>query len=39
LKRRNARTLEFASVNSAHADRTLAVADIDWIARIVWVRQ
>jgi len=39
LKRRNARTLEFASINSAHADRTLAVADIDWIVRIVWVRQ
>jgi phage repressor protein C with HTH and peptisase S24 domain len=39
LKRRTAKTLELQSLNPAHADRTLASADVEWIARIVWVSQ
>lgn len=39
LKRRTAKTLELASLNPAHVDRTLAAADVEWIARIVWVSQ
>ncbi|MDP1583339.1 MAG: helix-turn-helix transcriptional regulator [Bradyrhizobium sp.] len=39
LKRRTAKTLELASLNPAHADRTLASDDVEWIARIVWVSQ
>src|SRR5712675_1733001 len=39
LKRRTARTLELQSLNPNHVDRTLAAADVEWIARIVWVSQ
>ena len=39
LKRRTAKTLELASLNPAHADRTLASDDVEWIARIVWASQ
>ena len=39
LKRRTAKTLELQSLNPAHADRTLAAADVEWIARIVWASQ
>jgi phage repressor protein C with HTH and peptisase S24 domain len=39
LKRRTARTLELQSLNSNHADRTLAAAEVQWIARIVWASQ
>jgi phage repressor protein C with HTH and peptisase S24 domain len=39
LKRRTTRTLELASLHPAHADRTLAAADVAWIARIVWATQ
>jgi phage repressor protein C with HTH and peptisase S24 domain len=39
LKRRTTRTLELASLNPAHTDRTLAAADVAWIARIVWATQ
>jgi phage repressor protein C with HTH and peptisase S24 domain len=39
LKRRTARTLELGSLNPNHVDRTLAAADIAWIARIVWASQ
>ncbi|MEA2867158.1 MAG: hypothetical protein QOE39_1873 [Bradyrhizobium sp.] len=39
LKRRTAKTLELQSLGSNHADRTLAAADLAWIARIVWARQ
>src|ERR1700680_1086901 len=35
LKRRSAKALELQSLNPSHADRTLAAADIAWIARIV----
>jgi phage repressor protein C with HTH and peptisase S24 domain len=39
LKRRTARTLELQSLSGNQADRTLAAADVAWIARIVWARQ
>jgi phage repressor protein C with HTH and peptisase S24 domain len=39
LKRRTAKTLELQSLNPNHVDRTLAAADIAWIARIVWASQ
>jgi phage repressor protein C with HTH and peptisase S24 domain len=39
LKRRTARTLELRSLNATQADRTLAAADVAWIARIVWASQ
>jgi phage repressor protein C with HTH and peptisase S24 domain len=39
LKRRTAKTLELQSLNPGHIDRTLAAADVEWIARIVWASQ
>jgi len=39
LTRRTAKTVELQSLNSAHPDRTLAAADVQWIARIVWASQ
>jgi len=39
LGRRNEQTVEFISLNAAHPARTLATADIDWVARIVWASQ
>ena len=39
LKRRTTKTLEFAVLGAASGDRAMAVADVEWIARIVWVRQ
>ena len=39
LKRRTAKALELQSLNPSGADRTLAAADVAWIARIVWVKQ
>lgn len=39
LKRRTAKTLELQSLNPNHVDRTLAAADVAWIARIVWASQ
>jgi len=39
LKRRTTKTLELQSLNPAHADRTLAADDVEWIARIVWASQ
>ena len=39
MKRRTAKTLELQSLNQNHADRTLAAADVAWIARIVWASQ
>src|ERR1700694_1421056 len=39
LKRRTAKTLELQSLNPVHVDRTLAAADVQWIARIVWRSQ
>ena len=39
LKRRTAKSLELQSLNANGPDRTLAAAEVQWIARIVWVRQ
>ena len=39
LKRRTAKTLELQSLNPNHVDRTLAAAEVAWIARIVWASQ
>jgi phage repressor protein C with HTH and peptisase S24 domain len=39
LKRRTTKSLELQSLNPAHADRTLDVADVAWIARIIWASQ
>ena len=39
LKRRTAKTLELQSLNPAASDRTMAAADVEWIARIVWASQ
>jgi phage repressor protein C with HTH and peptisase S24 domain len=39
MKRRTAKTLELQSMNPNQVDRTLAAADVEWIARIVWASQ
>ncbi len=39
LKRKTSKTLELQSLNKDHADRTLAMSDVLWIARIVWASQ
>jgi phage repressor protein C with HTH and peptisase S24 domain len=39
LKRRTAKTLELQSLSPGQTERTLAVAEVEWIARIVWVSQ
>jgi phage repressor protein C with HTH and peptisase S24 domain len=39
LKRRTAKSLELQSLSANQPDRTLAAAEVQWIARIVWARQ
>ncbi len=39
LKRRTSKSIELQSINAEHPDRTLAVADVMWIARVVWASQ
>ncbi len=39
LKRRSAKAIELRSLNPAHAERTLPLREVDWIARIVWASQ
>jgi phage repressor protein C with HTH and peptisase S24 domain len=39
LKRKTAKTIELRSLNPAHGDRSLALEDVLWIARIVWASQ
>lgn len=39
LGRRNDQSVELVSINPAYAARELAVAEIDWIARILWASQ
>jgi len=39
LKRKTAKSIELKSLNAQHPDRTLAVADVLWIARILWASQ
>jgi len=39
LKRRTQKTIELKSLNANHAERTLPLQDVEWIARIVWASQ
>jgi phage repressor protein C with HTH and peptisase S24 domain len=39
LKRKTAKTIELRSLNSAHEDRVFPMADVIWVARIVWASQ
>ncbi|CAO4165622.1 S24 family peptidase [Methylorubrum populi] len=39
LRRRTARTIELASLNPDHEDRTVPLAEVAWMARVMWVRQ
>mgnify|MGYP006873879926 FL=1 len=39
LKRQTANTVELASANPDHADRTFNRNDVAWIARILWASQ
>ncbi|ARO22396.1 DNA-binding protein [Rhizobium sp. S9] len=39
LLRRSPRSIELMSLNPEHPNRTLDLADVDWIARIIWASQ
>ncbi len=39
LSRQSARKIELTSLNKNHADRSIEVEEIDWMARIVWASQ
>jgi phage repressor protein C with HTH and peptisase S24 domain len=39
LKRQTAKSIELKSLNAEHADRTIAMSDVLWIARILWASQ
>jgi len=39
LKRSTAKSIELKSLNAEHPDRTIAAADVLWIARILWASQ
>lgn len=39
LTRKTARNIELQSLNPEHENRTIALSDIDWIARIIWASQ
>ncbi|SON58338.1 LexA repressor [Hartmannibacter diazotrophicus] len=39
LSRRSPRAIELASLNPVHADRSIPVEDVEWIARILWASQ
>ncbi len=39
LKRKTAKSIELKSLNAAHQERTLPMADVLWVARILWVSQ
>jgi phage repressor protein C with HTH and peptisase S24 domain len=39
LKKKSAAEMEVASFNPAHGDRTIAMRDVDWVARILWASQ
>lgn len=39
LRRKTAKSIELKSLNSEHTDRTLAMNDVLWVARIVWASQ
>jgi phage repressor protein C with HTH and peptisase S24 domain len=39
LKRSTAKAIELKSLNAQHPDRTIAMTDVQWIARILWASQ
>lgn len=39
LARQSAKTIELISLNPEHPNRTLDIADVEWIARIIWASQ
>jgi phage repressor protein C with HTH and peptisase S24 domain len=39
LRRQTGKSIELKSLNTDHADRTLAMSDVLWIARILWAGQ
>jgi phage repressor protein C with HTH and peptisase S24 domain len=39
LQRKTAKAVELKSLNITHPDRTIAITDVMWIARIVWASQ
>lgn len=39
LARQSAKTIELISLNPEHPNRTLDMADVEWIARIIWASQ
>ena len=39
LLRKTSAKVELKSLNSAHPDRTIAMSDVSWMARILWVSQ
>ena len=39
LSKRTAKAVELASLNPSHKGRTIAMKDIDWMARIMWASQ
>ncbi|MBB4239055.1 S24 family peptidase [Rhizobium esperanzae] len=39
LLRQSPRSIELLSLNPEHPNRTLDLADVDWIARIIWASQ
>jgi phage repressor protein C with HTH and peptisase S24 domain len=39
LKRRTSKSIELRSINPEHAERTLPLRDVLWMARIVWATQ
>ncbi len=39
LMRQSARTIELMSLNPDHPNRSFDMADIEWMARIIWASQ
>ncbi|TRL35233.1 S24 family peptidase [Rhizobium straminoryzae] len=39
LLRQSARTIELGSLNPSHPNRSFEMADVEWIARIIWASQ
>ena len=39
LKRRNAKVMELLPLDATQGERTIAVGDVAWVARIVWASQ
>jgi phage repressor protein C with HTH and peptisase S24 domain len=39
IKRKTGKSVELKSLNAEHRDRTLSMADVVWVARIVWASQ